>query len=1294
MDNKENIIKNKALLLTENSSNEMKKYIIYEKISRRDKQYINIIIKYILKILILLLSIIYSRATLVMIKNKNNNLRNLSLDFSEVVITVFGEGKKQIISKELKDYPDEIVINNETISSIFYSYEFKKEENIVIFRWNSQLTTCDGMFNGLKEISKIDLSNFDSSKINSTSYMFYQCNILEYINFGNFDTSSVVDMSNMFSGCNILTSYNLSSFNTSKVKNMINLFSYNFNLESIDLSNFDTSLVTNMKNMFKNCYKLTIINLSNFNTPYLAKIGGMFHGCTSLQSIDISNFDTSNVDNFESLFYFCQNLKSINLKNFNTKNAVDIKWMFCGCTLLTSLDLSNFNLSKAESLGSMFAGCGNLEYIDFNYSYILSSIKDVDNLFSGCKKLKSLDLSFLDISQITMLDFMFYNCENLQYLNISNFDISSVVSMNSVFFGCKSLKILNILSFTENSSLILNETFTNINELIYCIKDISKADKIYQELSTKNSINNCSNICFSINSKYIIDKNKCIKNCSEESDYKYEYKNSCYQSCNNYYSYNQKECIDEIPEGYYLNDSLSKTIDKCPVKCKACSNNSMEYDYCISCNDNYFPVIVEEENLKKYLNCYLECPIGYINVNNSCQIYNSSCEDNTLYEMVADHSCLEECSAYNFLNRICKGRNNSLIIKTNIINNIRKDIEEGKLESILSDVKNENKSDIEIYEDDITYQITSSYNQNKKKYDNTSMLKFMECEKKLKSLYDISDNETLIIFKVDIYEEGLNMPIVEYEIYHPRNYSRLDLSICEEYKINILVPVSINEDEFYLYDPSSNYYNDKCFPYSSINGTDIILEDRQNEYANNNLTLCQNDCELLEYDKDTKYVSCKCDIKNEINIIGDIVIDKDKLLEYFTDIKSIVNLEVMKCYYTLFTKEGLLYNIGSYILLIIIFIYITAIFVFVPKGYYSLVKSINKIGINELSIFNKEKKNINTKLHKKLLVDNVNVKKKNKNQNNKKKNDLRVKTKISSPTKRKNVRINTNINSFHSNIYRLNDASNTSISQFQKLKNLSKSPKKQKVNFPSLLKKNENNLKQSHNFNNLNDYELNSLTYAYALKFDKRTYFQYYLSLLKTKHKLIFTFCLNNDYNSKSIKICLFLFSFALYYTINAFFFTENEIHKIYEDSGNYDFIYNIPQILYSTIISSFINIIINFFSLSESKILEMKKSSNKMKYKESFIKLLSCLKIKFSCFFIISLLLLIVFWYYISCFCAVYKNTQMYLIQDTLISYFLSLLYPFGINLFPGLFRIPSLRDHNKNKECLFKFSKIIQLF
>ncbi len=60
--------------------------------------------------------------------------------------------------------------------------------------------------------------------------------------------------------------------------------------------------------------------------------------------------------------------------------------------------------------------------------------------------------------------------------------------------------------------------------------------------------------------------------------------------------------------------------------------------------------------------------------------------------------------------------------------------------------------------------------------------------------------------------------------------------------------------------------------------------------------------------------------------------------------------------------------------------------------------------------------------------------------------------------------------------------------------------------------------------------------------------------------------------------------------------------------------------------------------------------------------------------------------------FGAVYKNTQYHLLKDTLISFGLSMLYPFVIYLLPGLFRIPALADPNKNKEYLYKFSKILQ--
>ena len=70
----------------------------------------------------------------------------------------------------------------------------------------------------------------------------------------------------------------------------------------------------------------------------------------------------------------------------------------------------------------------------------------------------------------------------------------------------------------------------------------------------------------------------------------------------------------------------------------------------------------------------------------------------------------------------------------------------------------------------------------------------------------------------------------------------------------------------------------------------------------------------------------------------------------------------------------------------------------------------------------------------------------------------------------------------------------------------------------------------------LNDEELNKLEYEYAIIIDKRTYFQYYCSLLKKKHLILFSFYPANDYNLIAVKISLFLLSFSLYFTINGFF--------------------------------------------------------------------------------------------------------------------------------------------------------------
>ena len=62
--------------------------------------------------------------------------------------------------------------------------------------------------------------------------------------------------------------------------------------------------------------------------------------------------------------------------------------------------------------------------------------------------------------------------------------------------------------------------------------------------------------------------------------------------------------------------------------------------------------------------------------------------------------------------------------------------------------------------------------------------------------------------------------------------------------------------------------------------------------------------------------------------------------------------------------------------------------------------------------------------------------------------------------------------------------------------------------------------------------------------------------------------------------------------------------------------------------------------------------------------------------------------------FGVIYKNTQYHLLKDTLISFGLSLVYPFIIYLFPGIFRIPSLSNSKSNRKCMYNFSKFLQMF
>ena len=128
-------------------------------------------------------------------------------------------------------------------------------------------------------------------------------------------------------------------------------------------------------------------------------------------------------------------------------------------------------------------------------------------------------------------------------------------------------------------------------------------------------------------------------------------------------------------------------------------------------------------------------------------------------------------------------------------------------------------------------------------------------------------------------------------------------------------------------------------------------------------------------------------------------------------------------------------------------------------------------------------------------------------------------------------------------------------------------------------------------------------------------------------------------------------------------------MHQIYINEGEFIFIYQLPIILLSSIICGIINTIITYLSLTENNILELKKLDVRLGERSNKIK--KIIKIKSIIFYILNFSLLILFWYYLSCFCCIYKNTQLHLIKDTLISYSSIFLYPIFLCLIPGIFRI-----------------------
>ena len=432
---------------------------------------------------------------------------------------------------------------------------------------------------------------------------------------------------------------------------------------------------------------------------------------------------------------------------------------------------------------------------------------------------------------------------------------------------------------------------------------------------------------------------------------------------------------------------------------------------------------------------------------------------------------------------------------------------------------------------------------------------------------------------------------------------------------------------------------------------------------------------------ESQYLNCSCSIDENVNKEHkkSDKFNAKKIYESFYEVLKYSNYDIIKCYNIILNINVIKINMGSIIVILYFSVYLICLFIFIFRGLIPLKIKLRNELYEERKKFNLISKfNINdilnppikNKLNRLFIASKLSPKQ-NKIIINKNiiKYNINNKSIID-----QNIKINSNSNSKYNILdkFRINNLNGTKLNRTIK-SNKNMVQKQQRIVY--------------------SDYQLNELVYEEAIKYDRRSLLKVYCQILQREHLIIFTFLNCNDYNLLSVKVSRCIFLIVGDMALNVFFFSDDSMHKLFLSYGKYDFIQQIPQITYSTIISQIIEVFLCFLSLTDKYIYQLKSYLIKGNIR-NIKKIITYIHIKLIIFFIFIFIFFGIYWYIISVFCGVYRNTQIALIKDSIISFSICLLYPFILYFISAFLRVCSLRDSKKRFKCVYNFSYVIPFF
>ena len=374
--------------------------------------------------------------------------------------------------------------------------------------------------------------------------------------------------------------------------------------------------------------------------------------------------------------------------------------------------------------------------------------------------------------------------------------------------------------------------------------------------------------------------------------------------------------IEKLKSDKYVHNINNNSFIPCVAPCNTCEN---EVDNCKSCIDGYNEI--KYQNLIKccpphfnYLNgdtkdCTMECNKQnifkyYDEIEHIC--YKSCNDDNNKYTY-NDEICYNKCPNYSYVIEIGKkcifdlkisNQYDTFLETTMELKELYEkiDVYHIKYKELNNNVIGDNYA-LQVYElnEKITYNI-----------DNISEIEFSSSfEKSIKKIFNLLDNESITVCKIDLLNEnsvtnkvkiflydnnGRKLNIkdtrlnnLSYNIYFPlnKNISKLKLNTAIDLYNNNIDCYNIN-DSFFHEICYNNYYNNKYYD----------LKDRSKLY--NNISICSGNCRYISLKKEGELkANCECFLSETNNNFNE---KEEETQSNLIIEKNNSTIDYLKCY--------------------------------------------------------------------------------------------------------------------------------------------------------------------------------------------------------------------------------------------------------------------------------------------------------------------------------------------------------------------------------------------------------------